>query len=289
MDTREISNYNARAKLRQLRQGKNPVDEYVAEFRILSGKAKMKDDKALTEYFMEGINTAILQKIFASETLPTTIEEWYTRASKHNAQYRRVQEILERRYAELIELRYVLRETAHFFEIVIPPLSPYRSVRREVDCRRKAEPMRLGEVRRNPTHHFWRVQQKKEEQNHRWEDFMGLALDNELIKGKTPIVIPWNSKFRGKPALITPSVDLPWQLASVITFLFTTGSYQRSIFNGLWGGGGLIREIELVSWRHDFLCISLNKIFKVGYWDTIAKKFPIPNWSTLVLLQGGKS
>src|SRR5271155_4637672 len=87
---------DARAKLRQLRQGKNSVDEYVAEFRILAGKAKMKDDKALTEYFMEGINTGILQKIFASETLPATIQEWYERASKHDAQYRRVHEILER-------------------------------------------------------------------------------------------------------------------------------------------------------------------------------------------------
>jgi len=28
-------------------------------------------------------------------------------------------EVLERRHAELIELRYVLRETAHFFEIVL--------------------------------------------------------------------------------------------------------------------------------------------------------------------------
>src|SRR5271155_3897082 len=57
----------------------------------------MKDDKALTEYFMEGINTGILQKIFASETLPTTIQEWYERASKHDAQYRQVHKILERR------------------------------------------------------------------------------------------------------------------------------------------------------------------------------------------------
>jgi len=88
---------DARAKLRQLQQGKNSVDEYVAEFRILAGKAKMKDDKALTEYFMEGINTGILQKIFANETLPTTIQEWYEKASKHDAQYRRVREILERR------------------------------------------------------------------------------------------------------------------------------------------------------------------------------------------------
>jgi Retrotransposon gag protein len=88
---------DARAKLRQLRQGKNTIDEYVAEFRILAGKAKMTDDKALTEYFMEGINTGILQKIFASEQLPKTIQEWYERASKHDAQHRRVQEILERR------------------------------------------------------------------------------------------------------------------------------------------------------------------------------------------------
>ena len=75
---------DARAKLRQLRQGKGSVDEYIAEFRILAGKAKMKDDKALTEYFMEGINTGILQKIFASEALPTTIYEWFKRAAKHD-------------------------------------------------------------------------------------------------------------------------------------------------------------------------------------------------------------
>src|SRR5277367_1517329 len=88
---------DARAKLRQLRQGKNSVDEYVAKFRILAGKEKMQDDKALMEYFMEGINTGILQNIFANETLPTTIQEWYEKASKHDAQYRRVKEILERR------------------------------------------------------------------------------------------------------------------------------------------------------------------------------------------------
>src|SRR5271156_5742738 len=46
---------------------------------------------------MEGINTGILQNIFARETLPTTIKEWYDRASKHDAQYRRVKEILEQR------------------------------------------------------------------------------------------------------------------------------------------------------------------------------------------------
>jgi hypothetical protein len=80
-----------------LKQGKNSVDDYVAQFCILAGKAKMTDDKALTEYFMEGINVAILQKIFAQDKLPTNITEWYEQALKHDSHYRRVQEILGQR------------------------------------------------------------------------------------------------------------------------------------------------------------------------------------------------
>jgi hypothetical protein len=68
---------DARANLQLLKQGKDSVDDYVAQFRILAGKAKMTDDAALTEYFMEGINTGVLQKIFAQERLPATITEWY--------------------------------------------------------------------------------------------------------------------------------------------------------------------------------------------------------------------
>src|ERR1700678_4065451 len=88
---------DARAKLRQLKQGKDSVDDYVAQFRILAGKARMTDNATLTEYFMEGVNTGILQKIFAQEKLPATITEWYERTSRCESHYRRVQEILGRR------------------------------------------------------------------------------------------------------------------------------------------------------------------------------------------------
>src|SRR6202789_215832 len=64
------SEKDARAKLRQLKQGKDSVDDYVAQFRIQAGKARMTDDAALMEYFMEGINTGIRQKIFAQGNLP---------------------------------------------------------------------------------------------------------------------------------------------------------------------------------------------------------------------------
>src|SRR5271168_54704 len=88
---------DARAKLRELKQGKDSVDDYVAQFRILAGKARMTDNAALTEYFMEGVNTGILQKIFAQEKLPATITEWYEQTSRCDSHYRRVQEILGRR------------------------------------------------------------------------------------------------------------------------------------------------------------------------------------------------
>src|SRR5271168_829031 len=81
---------DARAKLQQLKQGKDSVDDYVAQFRILAGKAKMTDDAALTEYFMEGINSGILQKIFTQERLPATITEWYEQTSKCDLHYRKV-------------------------------------------------------------------------------------------------------------------------------------------------------------------------------------------------------
>jgi hypothetical protein len=88
---------DARAKSRQLKQGKDSVDDYVAQFRILAGKARMTDDAALMEYFMEGINTGILQKIFAQEKLPATITEWYEQTLRCDSHYRRVHEILGRR------------------------------------------------------------------------------------------------------------------------------------------------------------------------------------------------
>ena len=73
------------------------MDDYVAQFRILVGKAKMTNDKALMDYFMEGINIRILQKIFAQNKLPTNIMEWYEQALKYNSHYRQVQEILGQR------------------------------------------------------------------------------------------------------------------------------------------------------------------------------------------------
>ena len=61
---------DARTTLRQLQQGNRTVDDYIAQFRILAGRARISDNTTLIEYFIEGLNVGILQKIFAQQTIP---------------------------------------------------------------------------------------------------------------------------------------------------------------------------------------------------------------------------
>ena len=61
---------DAQATLQQLCQGNRTVDNYILQFRILSGRAKIIDNTTLIEYFMEGLNFGILQKNFSQPTTP---------------------------------------------------------------------------------------------------------------------------------------------------------------------------------------------------------------------------
>ena len=87
----------AQAQLWHLRQEKDTADEYIVQFRILAGRAKLTDDKTLIKYFIEGINIGILQKIFGQKPLPTMISKWYKAATKFDSQHRRLQEIIARK------------------------------------------------------------------------------------------------------------------------------------------------------------------------------------------------
>ena len=68
---------------------RDTVDEYVAQFRILT---KLTANKMLIKYFIKGINTRILQKIFGQNLLPAMINDWYNAATKFDSQHRRLQD-----------------------------------------------------------------------------------------------------------------------------------------------------------------------------------------------------
>ena len=61
---------DARATLQQLRQGNGTIDNYISQFRILSGRAKITDNTTLIKYFMEELNVRILQKFFSQPVIP---------------------------------------------------------------------------------------------------------------------------------------------------------------------------------------------------------------------------
>jgi len=73
----------AMAKLRRLRQGKDQsVEGLVSEFRLLVGQAGLgsttdSDQLHLIELFKEALNPRIAAKILFSDTIPTTIANWY--------------------------------------------------------------------------------------------------------------------------------------------------------------------------------------------------------------------
>ena len=88
---------NAKAELRNLKQT-GSADEYVSQFRVISGRTGIKEDAALIEYFMEGLRPKLLDKIFSLPTMPTTITKWYEHASRFDNQYNRVREIISRNH-----------------------------------------------------------------------------------------------------------------------------------------------------------------------------------------------
>ena len=70
--------------LHSKRQGKRTVEEYLAEFRLLTSLAGMTSDTPsdnlhLINYFQRGLNPAIAKKIALSDSVPTTITEWADR------------------------------------------------------------------------------------------------------------------------------------------------------------------------------------------------------------------
>lgn len=83
----------ANNQLISLKQGKRTVEEYLAEFRLLTSLAGMTSDTPsdnihLINYFQRGLNPAIAKKIALSDSVPTTITEWSDRAVQYDTNYR---------------------------------------------------------------------------------------------------------------------------------------------------------------------------------------------------------
>ena len=68
------------AELRRMEQGGKTMEEYVQEFKRVARGSSYKG-RPLIEEFKRGINGGIRRKLMEAENPPTSIEQWYRRAT----------------------------------------------------------------------------------------------------------------------------------------------------------------------------------------------------------------
>ena len=84
---------SALAQLATLKQGKNSVEKYIADFRLLISLAGMttdthSDNLHLITHFRRGLHPAIAKTIAHSESVPRTITGWAEKAITFDTNYR---------------------------------------------------------------------------------------------------------------------------------------------------------------------------------------------------------
>ena len=77
----------ARYKMNQLKQGSFTAEEYIASFRHLK-EDTLYNDAALVEKFEQGLNSALVDRIYTLPQMPTTLEGWFDWAIKLDRQWR---------------------------------------------------------------------------------------------------------------------------------------------------------------------------------------------------------
>ena len=75
------------AELRKMEQGGKTIEEFIQEFKRAARESGY-ERRLLVEEFKRGINSGIWRKLMEAENLPTSIEQWYRRATALDRNWR---------------------------------------------------------------------------------------------------------------------------------------------------------------------------------------------------------
>ena len=75
------------AELRKMEQGGRMMEEYIQEFKR-AARGSGYEGRPLVEEFKRGMNGGIWRKLMESENPPTSIEQWYRRATALDRNWR---------------------------------------------------------------------------------------------------------------------------------------------------------------------------------------------------------
>jgi hypothetical protein len=78
----------AKTELRTLRQGDKRIEEYIAQFTIITACTGLNEDSVLIEYFIDGLHLKLMEHIYTMEKPPSTLEGWMRAASLFDGNWR---------------------------------------------------------------------------------------------------------------------------------------------------------------------------------------------------------
>ena len=73
-----------------------PLNQYVSEFQNHVIQVNIKDPNVLIGYFSTGIPPSLMWQIMSMDTIPTTIQEWYSKVIHFQTQWEQAEKILRR-------------------------------------------------------------------------------------------------------------------------------------------------------------------------------------------------
>jgi len=76
------------AELKKLEQGEKTIKEFVQEFKRAVRESRYKE-QLLVEEFKRGMNGVIRRKLMEAENQPSSIEQWYKRATALDKNWRK--------------------------------------------------------------------------------------------------------------------------------------------------------------------------------------------------------
>lgn len=83
-------------QLQNASMAERTADEFIEEFKLWQGNSGVTQDRPLIEWFMAALPNSLQDQILQMETPPTTINGWYTTASKFNNNWRKWKSVTNR-------------------------------------------------------------------------------------------------------------------------------------------------------------------------------------------------
>jgi hypothetical protein len=87
---------DAITKMMTSKQGSATADEFIEEFKIWASESGVTQDRPLIEWFMLGLNNELRNTLLRLENPPTTIVNWYKKASEQDNNFRKYRSITNR-------------------------------------------------------------------------------------------------------------------------------------------------------------------------------------------------